>query len=121
MEPAALRLPVQSCFYIVPAVPVRVIFDCAVYRIAEFLKKVHIPVTGIGHHNTSAAFLRFPPDFRKEAETHALIATRLIHPQQFNKRDVPEVHARKASGRRFAVIALDLSSDPFKVMRSRHL
>ena len=51
------------------AVSSRVIFECAVYRITESLKEVHIPVASIDHHNTSAVFLRFPLDIRKKIGT----------------------------------------------------
>lgn len=106
----------------IPAVPVRVIFECAVYRIAEFPEEVHIPVTGIGQNSTGAVFLRFPPYIRKDTGTHALIAVWFVHPQHFHKSDVPEIHTRKACSCRFTVSALNLSPNPFKaIMHSRHL
>ena len=76
----------------------RIIFKRAVHRIASFFKEADIPVAGVDHHNASAVFLHFPLEFRKETGADALIAVRLIHPQHFEKRDIPEVHARKAGG-----------------------
>ena len=120
---SAITAPACSELFLqfVLAVPFRVIFECAVHRIAELLKEVHIPAAGIEYSNTSAVFLRFPLDIRKETGTYALIAVWLIHPQHFNKRDVPEVHARKASGCWFVVVALDLSLDIFKILDSGYL
>ena len=102
------------------AVPVWVIFECSVHRIAEFLKEVHIPVTGINHHNTSAIFLRFLPDIREETGTCALIAVWLIHPQDVRIRHPPAVNKKIAPSNNVSIAPILLQASETFYRSSAH-